>query len=64
MRTAGSIPVNERTSEGTAMNASLKRSHVLTFAVILGLLFFPAVGGSDGLLPEGKGYSTVTFYVA
>jgi hypothetical protein len=64
MRTAGSIPVIERTSEGTAMNPSLNRYLILTFVVILGLLVFSATGGSGGPHPQGKGYATVTFYVA
>ena len=46
------------------MNASLKRRHVLPFIGILGLFFFPASGSSNGLPSQGKGYATVTFYVA
>jgi len=45
-------------------NASIKRHLVLPFVVILGLLFFSASGGSGDSHPQGKGYSTVTFYVA
>jgi hypothetical protein len=46
------------------MNSSTKRRLVLPFVAILGFLFFPASGGSGDSHPQGKGYSTVTFYVA
>lgn len=45
-------------------NASIKRRLVLPCVLILGLLFFSVSGGSGDLHPQGKGYSTVTFYVA
>jgi hypothetical protein len=64
MRTAGSIPGNERTSEGTGMDSSIKRFLILPFVAILGLFFFSAPGGGGELHPQGKRYSTVTFYVA
>ncbi len=47
-----------------AMKSSLKRFFILPFVVILGLLFFSASGGSGGPQAQGKGYPTVTFYVA
>ena len=46
------------------MNSSAKRRRILPFVVILGLLSFSAPGGGDGPPSQGKGYSTVTFYVA
>jgi len=46
------------------MNASTTRRLVLPFVAILGLLFFPASGGFGDSHPQGRGYSTVTFYVA
>jgi len=46
------------------MNPSLNRYLILTFVVILGLLVFSASGDSGGPHPQGKGYVTVTFYVA
>ena len=46
------------------MNSSLKRYLALSFVVILGLLFFSASGGSGAPQAQGKGYPTVTFYVA
>lgn len=46
------------------MNASWKRHLVLPFVVFLGLLFISASGISKDQHPQGKGYSTVTFYVA
>ena len=46
------------------MKSSAKRSLVPPFVVILGLLFFSASGGSGGPQTQGKGYPTVTFYVA
>lgn len=64
MRTAGSIPVNEQTSEGMTMKSSLMRYLVLPFVVILGLLFFSASRGFGGPESQGKGYNTATFYVA
>jgi hypothetical protein len=64
MRAAGSIPGNERTSEGTGMNPSLKRFLILFIVAVLGLLFFSATGGGGEPHPQGKRYSTVTFYVA
>jgi len=46
------------------MNTSLTRYLVLSSVVILGLLFFSAPEGSGGPHAQGKGYQTVTFYVA
>jgi hypothetical protein len=46
------------------MNSSAKRPLVLHFAVILGLLFSSAPGRGGDPHPQGKRYSTVTFYVA
>ena len=57
-------PVNEQASEGTTMNGPLSWRLVLPFFVFLGILFFSASGGSEGLLPQGKVFSTITFYVA
>ena len=64
MGTAGSIPVNEQTSEGAAMESSFKWSLALPFVAILGLLFFSASGSSGGPQAQGKGYATATFFVA
>jgi hypothetical protein len=46
------------------MDSSIKRFLILPFVVILGFLFFSAPGGGGEPHPQGKGYSTVTFYVA
>jgi hypothetical protein len=45
------------------VDSSSKRYLVLTFVVTLGLLF-SASAGSGGPPPQGKGYPTVTYYVA
>jgi hypothetical protein len=46
------------------MNGSLRWRLVPPIFVFLGILFFSASGDSEGLLPPGKAYSTITFYVA
>jgi hypothetical protein len=46
------------------MDSSFKRTLVLFFVVILGLLSFSGSVGGDGSHPQGKGDTTVTFYVA
>ena len=46
------------------MKPSLKRFLILFIVAVLGLLFFSATGGGGEPHPQGKRYSTVTFYVA
>ncbi len=46
------------------MRSSAKRLLVVPFVVILGLLSLSAPGGSGDPPSQGKGYSTVTYYVA
>jgi surface polysaccharide O-acyltransferase-like enzyme len=50
--------------EVKTVKSSSRRYLVPLFVVILGVLFISASGGSDNLPPQGKEYSTVTFYVA
>ncbi len=45
------------------MDASFKRYLILPFVMVLVLFFFSAPVGGDPQ-SRGKGYSTVTFYVA
>lgn len=57
-------PVDGQASEGTAMNGSLRWRLVLPFFVFLCIPFFSASVASEGPIPQGKAYSTITFYVA
>jgi len=46
------------------MHSSAKRLLVIPFVAFLGLFSFFASEGSGDPHPQGKGYATVTFYVA
>jgi hypothetical protein len=46
------------------MRASAKRRFIVPFVAIIGLFSLFASEGSGDPNPQGKGYSTVTFYVA